>query len=71
MVAKCVNPSCSERFTYFGRGELLLKSSAVTGYQELFWICERCKLVWQPPIDLVPMGVASLATKTKKKDVAA
>jgi hypothetical protein len=63
MVAKCINPSCAEQFTYFGRGELLLKCSAVTGYQELFWMCERCASAWQPPVGLVPMRLAAFGTK--------
>jgi hypothetical protein len=68
---KCVNPSCSERFAYFGRGELLLKSSPATGYQELFWMCDRCALDWPSPADLVPMRIASSGIRAKKRIAAA
>ena len=71
MVAKCINPSCMERFTYFGRGELLLKTSPATGHQELFWMCENCVKHWQPPADLIPMSVASSGVTGKKKATAA
>jgi hypothetical protein len=66
MMANCINPSCTERFTYFGRGELVLKSSPVTGYQELFWMCERCAKDWQIPADLMSMRIASLGTKRRR-----
>ena len=58
MVSKCVNPACDVKFTYFGTGELLLKTSRVTGRQELFWLCQRCATEWQIPTDLVPLHAA-------------
>ena len=58
MVSKCVNPACDVKFTYFGTGELLLKTSRVTGHQELFWLCQRCATEWQIPMDLVLLHAA-------------
>jgi hypothetical protein len=55
MVSKCVNPQCDKKFTYFGTGELLVKTNSTTGHQELFWLCERCATEWNIPPDLSPM----------------
>ena len=65
MVSKCVNPACDVKFTYFGTGELLVKTSPVTGHQELFWLCQRCATEWQVPMDLVRLHAAKPDRKEK------
>jgi hypothetical protein len=65
MVSKCVNPTCKERFTYFGTGELLVKTSPATGRQELFWLCEQCATEWQKPSELMPLKPAGARTSRK------
>ena len=65
MVSKCVNPACDVKFTYFGTGELLVKTSRVTGHQELFWLCQRCATEWQIPMDLMPLNAAKSNRKEK------
>jgi len=55
MVSKCANPECNNKFTYFGTGELLVKTSPISGHQELFWLCQRCAADWAIPDDLVPL----------------
>jgi len=66
MVAKCANAACNGRFTYFGTGELLVKTSPVTGQQEPFWLCQRCAGDWQVPDDMTP-----LKSTSKRKRAAA
>ena len=65
MVARCANPECNGRFTYFGTGELLVKTSPVTGQQELFWLCQRCAGEWQIPEEMTPLKAAASASKRK------
>lgn len=65
MVAKCANPVCNGKFTYFGTGELLVKTSAVTGYQELFWLCQRCAGEWQVPEDVLPLKSKRASAKPR------
>lgn len=65
MVSKCVNPACYVKFTYFGTGELLVKTSPATGYQELFWLCQRCATEWQIPTDLLPLSASKAASRRK------
>lgn len=60
MVSKCVNPACEAKFTYFGTGELLVKTNHITGHQELFWLCQRCATEWRIPIDLIPLHEAKI-----------
>jgi hypothetical protein len=60
MVSKCANSACKETFTYFGTGELLVKTSPVTGHQELFWLCQDCATEWQIPLDLIPLRLPKL-----------
>jgi hypothetical protein len=55
MVAKCANTACDQRFTYFGTGELLVKTHPATGQQELFWLCQRCAGEWQAPAEMIPL----------------
>lgn len=69
MVSKCVNSACDVKFTYFGTGELLVKTNAVTGLQELFWLCQRCATEWQIPVDLIPLNAAK--ANRKQKSIAA
>ena len=70
MVAKCANPACEGRFTYFGTGELLVKTSPLTGHQELFWLCQRCAGEWHVPDDMVPLK-PERASVNKRKSAAA
>lgn len=65
MVSKCVNPACEVKFTYFGTGELLVKTNPVTGVQELFWLCQRCATEWQIPLDLVRLHATEPDRKQK------
>ena len=65
MVSKCANPVCIERFTYFGTGELLVKTSPSTGKQELFWLCQQCATEWHKPTELVPVERAKILAGRK------
>ena len=65
MVSRCANPECKTKFTYFGTGELLVKTSPVTGQQELFWLCQRCATEWNVPSDLVPLKAEDRYTRRK------
>jgi len=65
MVSKCVNPACEVKFTYFGTGELLVKTSPVTGPQELFWLCQRCATEWQIPMDMISFKATNARVKRK------
>ena len=69
MVSKCVNPACDVKFTYFGTGELLVKSNPITGHQELFWLCQRCATGFQVPMDMVPLSEAE-PNRTEKSAAA-
>ena len=64
MVSKCVNPACDVKFTYFGTGELRVKTSPETGHQELFWLCQRCATEWRIPTDLIPLHAANRKQKS-------
>lgn len=65
MVSKCANPECNTKFTYFGTGELLVKTSRATGRQELFWLCQRCATEWQMPTDLAPLKAEKIRDPKK------
>jgi len=70
MVAKCANPACNGRFTYFGTGELLVRTSPISGHQELFWLCERCAGEWQAPEDMTPLRPAMVSANKRKRAAA-
>lgn len=65
MVSKCANPECKTKFTYFGTGELLVKTSPASGRQELFWLCQRCATEWQMPTDLAPLKTEKIRIRNK------
>lgn len=71
MVSKCANPECNTKFTYFGTGELLVKTSSFFGHQELFWVCHRCATEWQIPDDLVPLSMKDKKVSAKANRIAA
>ena len=70
MVAKCANPVCNGRFTYFGTGELLVRTSPVTGHQELFWLCQQCAGEWQVPDDMLPLEPERSSAGKRKRAAA-
>lgn len=71
MVSKCANPECNTKFTYFGTGELLVKTGSVSGHQELFWLCQRCTTEWTIPDDLVPLPVKERKVSVRANRIAA
>ena len=65
MVSKCANPECKSKFTYFGTGELLVKTNPATGHQELFWLCQGCATEWNLPGDLIPLKAGKVPVGSK------